>query len=45
MDELDYVQVGLFCADVCRVLERGTDGKKLDELSQSVYGAINLLKL
>lgn len=42
--DLDYVELGLFCAGVCRALDRGTSGKKPDELSQSVYDAINLLK-
>jgi len=45
VDELDYVELGLFCADICRVLDQGTNGKKPDELSQSVYGAINQLSV
>ena len=40
-NELDCVELGLFCADVFRALDRGINGKKLDELSQSVYDAIN----
>jgi hypothetical protein len=36
-DNPDYVGLGLSCADVCRVLDRGISGKKLDEFSQSVY--------
>ena len=43
IDEPDYVELGLLCADVCRALGRGVRGKKLDELSQSVYDAISLL--
>ena len=40
---LDYVELGLFCADICRALERGMNGKKLDDLNQSVCDAINQL--
>ena len=40
----DYVELGLACADVCKALERGMDGKKLDDLSQSVREAIEQLK-
>ena len=42
---LDYVELGLFCADVCRTLDRTTDGKKPDELSRSVYDATDRLTL
>ena len=42
-NEVDYVELGLSCADVCRALERGTNGKKLDGLSKSVCDAINQL--
>ena len=44
-NELDYVELGLFCADVCRVLDQGTNGKKPGELNQSVYGAISQLSV
>ena len=43
LNELEYVELGLFCADICRALERGMDGKKLSDLSQSVCDAINQL--
>ena len=39
----DYVELGLACADVCRALDRGMNGKKMDDLSQSVCEAINQL--
>ena len=42
-NEQDYVELGLFCADICRALDRGINGKRLDEVSQSVYEAINQL--
>ena len=43
MNEQDYVELGLSCADICRALARGMDGKKLNDLSQSVCEAINQL--
>ena len=39
----DYVELGLACADVCKALERGMNGKKLDDLNESVRGVINQL--
>jgi len=43
MNELDYIGLGLDCADICRALGRGIKGKKLGELGQSVCDAINQL--
>jgi hypothetical protein len=43
MNERDYVELVLICADICLALDRGTDGKELDDLSQSVREAINQL--
>ena len=42
-NEQDYVDLGLFCADVCNALDRGLKGKKSDELSTSVLEAIGRL--
>ena len=42
-NETDYVDLGLACADVCRALDRGMNGKKLDDLGRSVREAINQL--
>jgi hypothetical protein len=39
----DFVELGLSCADVCQVLDRGLNGKRLDELNQSVLVAIGKL--
>jgi hypothetical protein len=39
----DYVDIGLSCASICKALERGMDGKKLDDVSQSVRDAISQL--
>ena len=40
INEEDYVDLGLGCADVCRALDRGMNGRRVDELSQSVFEAI-----
>jgi len=40
INEMDYIELGLACAEVCTILGRGMDGKKLDDLSQSVCEAI-----
>ena len=39
----DYVKLGLECADICQALDRGLEGRRLDQLSQSVLGAIQHL--
>ncbi|KAF9785562.1 hypothetical protein BJ322DRAFT_1109000 [Thelephora terrestris] len=39
----DYVELGLTCADLCKALNRGLNGKKSNELSQSVLEAIEQL--
>ena len=39
----DYVDLGLICANICTVLDRGLEGVRWDELSKSVLGAIELL--
>ena len=33
----DYIELGLLCADICGALERGMSGKKLNDLSESLY--------
>ena len=45
VNELDYVELGLFCVDICRALDRGMGGKKLDDVSRSVCDAINQLTM
>ena len=40
----DYIDLGLSCANICKALERGMDGRELDELSKSVRDAIDELK-
>ena len=39
-NDTDYVQLGLFCAKVCKALSRGMGGKKLEDLSESAREAI-----
>ena len=43
--QVDYVELGLACADVCTALGRGLNGKKLDDLNNSVCEAINQLTM
>ena len=42
-NQQDCVDLGLFCADVCKSLDRGLKGRRLDELSQSVLEGIQQL--
>ncbi|KAF9785522.1 hypothetical protein BJ322DRAFT_1194331 [Thelephora terrestris] len=39
----DYVKLGLACADVCRVLDRGLNSKHADQLNETVFEAIQQL--
>ena len=43
VNEQDYVDLGLSCADICKAHDRGMGEKKLDDLSKSVCDAINQL--
>ena len=43
VNEDDYVDLGLACAEVCKALDRGMNGKKRDDLSQSIREAIEQL--
>ena len=43
VDEDEYVKLGLECADICQALDRGLDGRRFDQLSKSVIGAIEHL--
>ena len=42
-NKTDYVELGLACAEVCRALDRGMNGRQMNELSQSVFEAIEQL--
>jgi len=43
INEVEYVEIGLACADVCTILDRGLKEKSLDDLNDSVVEAINQL--
>ena len=43
VNDTDYMELGLACADVCKALDRGMRGRRVDELSQSVFEAIGQL--
>ena len=40
INQLDYFELGLACAEVCTALDRGLNGKRLNELNNSVWEAI-----
>ena len=42
-NELDYIELGLSCAEVCEALDQGLKGRQLDGLSQLVLRAIEQL--
>ena len=39
-NKTDYVELGLACADVCKALQRGMNGRGPEDLNQSVREAI-----
>ena len=45
VNQIDYVELGLACAEVCAALSRGLSGKKLNDLSNSVCEAIKRLTM
>ena len=46
MDNKDgYIDLGLSCANVCKALDRGLNGKKPDRLSKPVQKAIEKLTM
>lgn len=44
VNKIDYVELGLACADACKALDRGVNGRPLDDLSETVREAIVQLK-
>ena len=42
-NKANYVDLGLACADVCKALDRGMNGRRLDELNRPVLEAIEQL--
>jgi len=45
INQMDYVELGLACADVCIALDRGLNGKGLNDLNSSVREEINQLTM
>ena len=43
VNDQEYVELGLNCADICRALDRGLNRSSMKSLSQSMYEAINRL--
>ena len=43
-NKTDYIELGLACAEICEALKQETNGRKLEDLSQSVRDAIAQLK-
>ena len=43
VNRMDYVELGLACADVCTALDRGLGGKGLEDVKSSVREAIRQL--
>jgi hypothetical protein len=43
VNDQEYVDLGLACADVCQALDRGLEGRRLEELTRSVLSAIRQL--
>ena len=42
--EVDCVELGLTCAKVCQALDRGIDGRRQEQISQSALKTIERLK-
>jgi hypothetical protein len=40
---MDYVELGLACAGVCKALDRGMNGRQADQFNRSVFEAIEEL--
>ena len=43
INEAEYVELGLACAEVCKALNRGMNGKRPEDLSQSLREAVDKL--
>ena len=40
-----HIELGLICANTCKVLSRGIDGKRADQLNRPVLEAIAKLEM
>ena len=43
VNRMDYVELGLACAELCTALDRGLSGKRLQDVNSSVREAIRQL--
>jgi len=43
INQVDYVELGLACANVCTALDRGLNGKRPSDFNNSVCEAIKQL--
>jgi hypothetical protein len=43
INRIDYVELGLACAHICAIFERGLEGKGSDNISDSVREVIKEL--
>lgn len=42
-NKIDYVELGLACAGVCKALDRGMNGRRAHHFNRSVFEAIEQL--
>jgi len=45
INKADYVELGLACAEVCEALDRGTNTRRADQLSQTILRAAEQLTM
>ena len=45
INETDYVELGLTCANICDALAQGMEGRRLDNISQPMSDAITKLTM
>ena len=43
--EVDYVELGLSCAEICKALDQEMNRRRVDQLSQSALRAIEQLTM
>ena len=43
INEDDYVSLGMYFNDICQILNRGTNGKRLEDLNESAREAVKQL--
>ena len=43
INKQEFIDIGLYCADICKALDQGVDGRRPEDLSQPMREAINQL--